>query len=137
MLNDMHDIGSIGVVLHHILTSIENLRPNVPANVELSELIAKAVKSNLGVITKMSRVTMFGIQDLAKNVFEHIVVGLQPNYLPISTMTIQIHLLILIHSKSRNLRNSCQAGILVIQTKNASKGRKVNLVVVLFQWSNE
>ena len=89
MLNDMHDIGSIGVVLHHIFTSIKDLCPNVPANRELGELIAKIVKNNLGVITKMSRVTAFGIQDLAKNVIEHIVVGLQPNYLPISTMTIQ------------------------------------------------
>jgi len=102
----MHDIGSIGVVLHHILTCIKNLRPNVPANRKLGELIAKTIKNNLGVITRMSRVTTFGIQDLVKNVVEHIVVGLQPNCLPISTMTIQIHVLILIHSKRGNLSNS-------------------------------
>ena len=88
MLNDMHDIGSIGVVLHHIFTSIKDLCPNVPTNGELGEVIAKAVKDNLGVITKMSRVTTSGIQDLANNVVEHIVVWIQPNYLPISMMTI-------------------------------------------------
>jgi hypothetical protein len=122
MLNDIHDIGSIGVVLHHILiTSIENLHPNVPANGELGELIAKAVKNNLGVIMQMSRITVFWMQDLAKNVVKHIVVWLQPNYLPISRVTIQIHVLILIHSKSGNLRNSYRAVILAIQTKKASK----------------
>jgi hypothetical protein len=43
----MHDVRSIRVVLHHILTSIENLHPNVSANGELGELIAKAIMDNL------------------------------------------------------------------------------------------
>ena len=106
MLNDMHDIQSIGVVLHHILTSIKDLCPNVPANRELGKVIAKIVKNHLRVIMKKSRVTTLGIQDLVKNVFEHIVVGLHPNCVPISTMIIQIHVLILIHSKRGNLSNS-------------------------------
>ena len=89
MLNDMHDIRSIGVVLHYILTSIKDLYPNVPANRELGKVITKTVKNHLRVITNKSRVTALWIQDLVKNVVEHIVVGLQPNCLPISTMTIQ------------------------------------------------
>jgi hypothetical protein len=67
---------------------------------ELGELISKAIKYNLGILIEISRVTHLGIQDLMKNVVEHIVVGLQPNCLPISTMTIQMHVLILMHSKS-------------------------------------
>ena len=100
MLNDMHDEWSIGVVLHHILTSHEELVPNITTDEELGELIAKAIKYNLGILTEISRVTYLGIQDLTKNIVENIVVGLQPNGLPISMMTIQIHVLILIHSKS-------------------------------------
>ena len=100
MLNDMHDEWSIGVVLHHILTGHEDLVPNITTDGELGELISKAIKYNLGILTEIGRVTYLGIQDLTKNVVEHIVIGLQPNGLPISTMTIQIHVLILIHSKS-------------------------------------
>jgi len=96
----MHDEWSIGVVLHHILTSHEDLVPNITTDGELGELISKAIKYNLGILTEIGRVTYLGIQDLMKNVVEHIVIGLQPNRLPISTMTIQIHVLILIHSKS-------------------------------------
>ena len=47
MLNDMHDEWSIGVVLHHILTSHEDLVPNIMTNGELGELISKAIKDNL------------------------------------------------------------------------------------------
>jgi len=100
MLNDMHDEWSIGVVLHHILTSHKDLVPNITTDGELGELISKAIKYNLGILMEISRVTYLGIQDLTKNIVENIVVGLQPNGLPISMMTIQIHVLILIHSKS-------------------------------------
>ena len=47
MLNDMHDEWSIGVVLYHILTSDEDLIPNIVADEELGELISKAIKDNL------------------------------------------------------------------------------------------
>jgi len=47
MLNDMHDEWSIGVVLHHILTSDEDLIPNITADGELGKLISKAIKDNL------------------------------------------------------------------------------------------
>ena len=47
MLNDMHDEWSIGVVLYHILTSDEDLIPNIMADGELGELISKAIKDNL------------------------------------------------------------------------------------------
>jgi len=46
----MHDIGSIREVPHHILTSLENLVPNVVTDGELGELIIEAIKHNLGVI---------------------------------------------------------------------------------------
>jgi hypothetical protein len=85
---------------YHILTSHEDLVPNITTDGELGELISKAIKYNLGILTKISRVIYLRIQDLTKNVVEHIVVGPQPNGLPISTMTIQIHVLILMHSKS-------------------------------------
>jgi hypothetical protein len=75
----------------------------------------------------MSRVTTLGVQDLTKNVVDHIVVRLQPNCLSINTITIQVHVLVLIHSKGENLRNGGGAAILVIQTKKASKGRKSTL----------
>ena len=47
MLNDMHDEWSIGVVLHHILTSDEDLIPNITADGDIGELIFKAIKDNL------------------------------------------------------------------------------------------
>ena len=47
MLNDMHDEWSIGVVLYHILTSDEDLIPNIAADGELGELISKAIKDNM------------------------------------------------------------------------------------------
>ena len=47
MLNDMHDEWSIWVVLHHILTSDEDLIPNIMADGEVGELISKAIKDNL------------------------------------------------------------------------------------------
>ena len=47
MLNDVHDIRSIGVVLHHILTSDEDLIPNIVADGKLGELISKAIKDSL------------------------------------------------------------------------------------------
>jgi hypothetical protein len=47
LLNDVHDVRSIRVVLHHILTSLENLVPKVPTDGELGELISKAIKHNL------------------------------------------------------------------------------------------
>ena len=47
MLNDMHDEWSIGVVLYHILTSDEDLIPNITSGGELGELISKAIKDNL------------------------------------------------------------------------------------------
>ena len=47
MLNDMYDEWSIGVVLHHILTSDEDLIPNIMTDGELGELISKAIKDNL------------------------------------------------------------------------------------------
>ena len=132
VLNDMHDERSIWIVLHHILTSHENLVPNITTDGELGELIAKAIKYNLGILTKISRVTYLGIQDLTKNIVENIVVGLQPNGLPISTMTIQIHVLILIHSKSWNLSDGSGGVIPAVQTKKARKGNEINLVVLAF-----
>ena len=47
MLNDMHDEWRIGVVLHHIPSSDEDLIPNITADGELGELIFKAIKDNL------------------------------------------------------------------------------------------
>ena len=47
MLNDMHNEWSIGVALHHILISDEDLIPNIAADGELGELISKAIKDNL------------------------------------------------------------------------------------------
>jgi len=47
MLNDVHDEWSIGVVLYHILTSDEDLIPNIMADGEFGELISKAIKDNL------------------------------------------------------------------------------------------
>jgi len=47
MFNDMHDEWSIWVVLYHILTSDEDLIPNITADGELGELITKAIKDNL------------------------------------------------------------------------------------------
>jgi len=47
ILNDMHDEWSIGVVLHHILTSDEDLIPNIVADGKLGELISKAIKDSL------------------------------------------------------------------------------------------
>ena len=73
MLNDMQDEWSIGVVLHHILTSHEDLVPNIMTDGELGELISKAIKYNLGILTEIGRVTYLGIQDPMKNVVEHIV----------------------------------------------------------------
>ena len=96
----MHDEWSICVVLHHILTSHEDVVPNITTDGELGELISKAIKYNLGILMEIGRVTCLGIQDLTKNVIEHIVIGRQPNGCPINKMTIQIHVLILIHSKS-------------------------------------
>jgi hypothetical protein len=43
----MHDIRSTRVVLHHILTSLEDLVPKIPTDGELGELNAKAIKHNL------------------------------------------------------------------------------------------
>ena len=72
----MHDEWSLGVVLHHILTSHEDLVPNITIDGELGELISKASKYNLGILTEIGRVTYLGIQDPMKNVVEHIVIGL-------------------------------------------------------------
>ena len=69
----MHDEWSIGVVLHHILTSHEDLVPNIMTDGELGELISKASMYNLGILTEIGRVTYLGIQDPMKNVVEHIV----------------------------------------------------------------
>ena len=60
MLNDMHDKWSIGVVLHHILTSNKDLIPNIMADGELGELISKAIKYNLGILTEISRSPILG-----------------------------------------------------------------------------
>ena len=132
VLNDMHGEWSIGVVLHHILTSHEDLVPNITTDGELGELISKAIKYNMGILMEISRVTYLGIQDLTKDVVEHIVVGLQPNGLPISTMTIQIHILILIHGKSGNVSNGSGGVIPTIQAKKAREGNEINLVVLAF-----
>jgi len=43
----MHYIWSIREVLHHILTSLEDLVPKVTTDGELRELIAEVVKHNL------------------------------------------------------------------------------------------
>ena len=69
---------------------------------------------------------------MVKNVVQHIVVWLKPNYLTISPMTLQVHILILVHSKSQNLSNGLRSAILAVQTKKASKSRKINLVVLPF-----
>ena len=66
-------------MLHHILTSHEDLVPNITTDGELGELISKVIKYNLGILMEICRVTYLGIQDLMNNVVEHIVVGLQPN----------------------------------------------------------
>ena len=70
------------VVLHHILTSHEYLVPNIATDGELGELISKAIKYNLGILTEISRVTYLRIQDLTKNVVEHIVVGFNQTVFP-------------------------------------------------------
>jgi len=64
----MHDERSIHIVLHHILTSHENLVPNITTDGELGELISKAIKYNLGILTEIGRVTYLGIQDLTEDV---------------------------------------------------------------------
>ena len=60
ILNDMHDEWSIGVVLYHILTSDEDLIPNIMTDGELGELISKAIKYNLGILTEISRSPILG-----------------------------------------------------------------------------
>ena len=64
----MHDEWSIGVVLHHILTSHKDLVLNITTDGELGELVSKAIKYNLGILTEISRVTYLGIQDLMEDV---------------------------------------------------------------------
>ena len=47
-------------------------------------------------------------------------------------MTLHVHILILVHSKSQNLSNGLRSAILAVQTKKASKSRKIKLVVLPF-----
>ena len=47
-------------------------------------------------------------------------------------ITIQIHILILIHGKSRNVSNGSGRAIPVVQAKKAREGNEINLVVLAF-----
>ena len=47
-------------------------------------------------------------------------------------MTIQIHILIVIHGKSRNVSNGSGGAIPVVQAKKAREGNEINLVVLAF-----
>ena len=47
-------------------------------------------------------------------------------------MTIQIHILILIHGKSGNVSNGSGGAIPTVQAKKARKGNEINLVVLAF-----
>ena len=47
-------------------------------------------------------------------------------------MTIQIHILILIHGKSGNVSNDSGGAIHVAQAKKAREGNEINLVVLAF-----
>ena len=46
LVNNMHDVGSIWKVLHHILTSMVDPIPYVATDGELGEFFAKAIKHN-------------------------------------------------------------------------------------------
>ena len=47
-------------------------------------------------------------------------------------MTIQIHILILIHGKSKNVSNGSGGAIPTVQAKKAREGNEINLVVLAF-----
>ena len=47
-------------------------------------------------------------------------------------MTIQIHILILIHGKSENVSNGRGGAIHAVQAKKAREGNEINLVVIAF-----
>ena len=47
-------------------------------------------------------------------------------------MTIQIHILILIHDKSGNVSNGSGGAIPVVQAKKVREGNEINLVVLAF-----
>ena len=81
------------------------------------------------IILKKSRVPFLGVQDLPENVVEHIVIGLQIYSLSISRKTLQIHKLVLRHSHILIISDLSCTAIMTIETKQASKGNKVYLVV--------
>ena len=69
-------------MLHYILTSLSDPIPNVFANGELSERLTKAIKHHYILISKKGGITALRIEDLAKNVVEHIVIGFNQMVLP-------------------------------------------------------
>ena len=68
LLNNVHDVGSIGEMLHNILTSLSDPVPNVLTDGELSEMLTKAIKNHQRIITKKGRVTTLWIENLMKDV---------------------------------------------------------------------
>lgn len=115
---------------HHILTSSGNLVPNVETDGERSEVVAKAIKNHWRVIPKISGVTALRIENLVKNVVQHVVVQLQPNCLAINLVTIQIHILILRHGKGVDFINLHFLAISTTKAKKMREGDCINLVVL-------
>ena len=82
------------------------------------------------IIPKISGVTSLWIQNLSKNIVQHIVVGLQPNCLAISLVTLHIHVLKLRHNKGVNFINLRFLAISTTKAKKMREGDCINLVVL-------
>jgi quinol-cytochrome oxidoreductase complex cytochrome b subunit len=106
-----------------------NFVPNVAADRELLEVITKAIKHLLRIIPKIGSFTDLGLQNLPQNVVQDIEIWLQVYYLTICSVTIKIHVLILLHVNILILSKLSSTMVITIESKQASKGSEIDLIM--------
>jgi hypothetical protein len=133
LLDDMHELRSIGQRLVRINSSFLNLEPHKVRDAKAATISTKANHDLGSIMLNVYSFSNLGIDGVAEQVIEHIEIWLEKSSVAIRMLSRLIHLsclhITLINTIDKNVKQARSLMIITVKTKQAREGPIVTAVV--------